>query len=406
MVNLIKSSILIVVLGAGLGARASFAVAGEPDAMEILKKADEATKELTEVSYDAEYFGEGAYAKRVPRVTGKAMLREGKTSMLGALFGGSRQLIRFEGEFSPPDSSVKQPFLVASDGKRVYSLDPSEKTYTSAELASGGDILLRQGATLFMREYVHPTPFSDEINATVQRYEGEKEIGGEPCHVVFVEYSGNQGQARWYFSKNDYLPRRVDRISKSRDGKEAATVLSVSNLNVHPKLTSDLFAPTKPEGYVTKSFEEADDEPEMLKIGTAAPDFALKTPGGENVSLAGLRGNVVVLDFWATWCGPCKMAMPGVQRLHEKFAGKPVRVFGVNCWERDGDPVQFMKDKKYTYGLLLEGDDVAEKFKVRAIPTFYVIDRAGKIAYAGFYKPGHEDELTAVIEKALKQPEM
>ena len=144
----------------------------------------------------------------------------------------------------------------------------------------------------------------------------------------------------------------------------------------------------------------------MLKIGTSAPDFALKTPGGEKVSLAGLRGNVVVLDFWATWCGPCKMAMPGVQRLHEKFAGKPVRIFGVNCWERDGDPVQFMKDKKYTYGLLLEGDDVAEKFKVRAIPTFYVIDRAGKIAYAGFYKPGHEDELTAVIEKALKQPEL
>lgn len=399
-------SISFLALGVWFGMLAPAAIAGEPDVMEIVKKADEATKELTEVSYDAEYFGEGAYAKRVPHVSGKAMLREGKTSMLGALFGGSRQLVRFEGEFSPPDSSVKQAFLVASDGKRVYSLDPAEKTYMSAELAAGGDILLRQGATLFMREYIHPTPFSDEINAMVQRYEGEKDIGGEPCHVIFVEYSRNQGQARWYFSKNDYLPRRVDRISKSREGKEAATVLSVSNLNIQPKLTSDLFAPIKPEGFVTKSFEEAGEEPEMLKAGTSAPDFALKTPSGQQVSLAGLRGKVVVLDFWATWCGPCKMAMPGVQRLHEKFADKPVRIFGVNCWERDGDPVEFMKDKKYTYGLLLEGDDVAEKYKVRAIPTFYVIDRSGKIAYSGFFKPGHEEELTTVIEKALKEPEL
>ncbi len=63
----------------------------------------------------------------------------------------------------------------------------------------------------------------------------------------------------------------------------------------------------------------------------------MKDPAGKSVSLKSLRGKIVLLDFWATWCGPCRMAMPGLQKLHDRYKDKPVAIYGVNCRERRPD---------------------------------------------------------------------
>jgi len=120
------------------------------------------------------------------------------------------------------------------------------------------------------------------------------------------------------------------------------------------------------------------------------------------VRLADLRGNVVVVDFWATWCGPCKLAMPGMQALQDEFAGEPVKVFGINCWERGGDPAAYMQKRKFTYGLLLDGDKVAEQYRINGLPTYYVIDAQGKIAFASSgYAPGIDGRIKNVVSEAL-----
>src|SRR5262249_7371157 len=105
------------------------------------------------------------------------------------------------------------------------------------------------------------------------------------------------------------------------------------------------------------------------------------------------------LDFWATWCGPCRAAMPGVQALHEKYKDKGVSVFGLNCWE-SGDAPGYMKEQKYTYGLLLNADEVAGKYGVSGIPTIYVIGRDGKVVYQSVGFEG-EEALEAAVKKAL-----
>jgi thiol-disulfide isomerase/thioredoxin len=117
--------------------------------------------------------------------------------------------------------------------------------------------------------------------------------------------------------------------------------------------------------------------------------------------LENFRGRVVLVDFWATWCGPCKMAMPGVQKLHERFQGRPVSILGVNCWER-GDAQAFMKNQGYTYGLVLHGDELAKAHNVTGIPTFVLFDFDGNVLmHEVGYDPSNEEKLGGKIEEYL-----
>ena len=107
------------------------------------------------------------------------------------------------------------------------------------------------------------------------------------------------------------------------------------------------------------------------------------------------------MDFWATWCVPCKIAMPEVQKVHEHFYDQTVKVFGVNCMEgAGGDPAHYMRSQKFTDSLLLDGDGVADAYNVSGIPTFYVVDQQGRIAFSSV-GAGSEEGMTAIIEKLL-----
>ena len=128
----------------------------------------------------------------------------------------------------------------------------------------------------------------------------------------------------------------------------------------------------------------------------------MKTADGESVKLSSLKGKVVVMDFWATWCPPCKKAMPMVQKLHEKYAASEVKVFGLSTFERDGDPAKYMADNKYSYGLLVKSDEVAKTYKVSGIPTFYVIGKDGKILFNSVgFSEAEFGEIEKVIAKEI-----
>jgi thiol-disulfide isomerase/thioredoxin len=308
--------------------------------------------------------------------------------------------MRFEGTVLMPDADGEVNYIVATDNNEAFRIEPAKEVYTVGKLSKAFE-LISPAYWVYMREFLHKTPFSDEINAKSVKYEGEQLVGDVACHVVYVVYA-NDTESRWYFGKDDNLPRRVDRISARGD-----TALVVTELKVAPEFGAETFHPRCPEGYETKVYEPParKPKPELLSMGSEAPDWELKTPEGTTVRLKELRGNVVVMDFWATWCGPCKSAMPGVQKLHEEFAGKPVKVFGVNCWE-SGDAAKYMRQKGYTYGLLLNADKVADAYHVSGIPTFYVIDPAGRIAHADVGAgPDHEKKLGKMIKAALQADE-
>ena len=134
----------------------------------------------------------------------------------------------------------------------------------------------------------------------------------------------------------------------------------------------------------------------------AFPAFTLTSVDGEVVSLESLRGKVVVLDFWATWCKPCIRAMPGLQEIHEDFARSgAVAVLGMNVLER-GDPAALLAEKGFTYPTLLEADAVASRMGYRAIPQIVLLDQEGRIAHqrTGF-SPDHDHQLRGMIATLL-----
>ena len=111
------------------------------------------------------------------------------------------------------------------------------------------------------------------------------------------------------------------------------------------------------------------------EIGKLAPDFELINLDKQKVSLSGLRGKPVLLNFWATWCGPCRIEMPFLQEVHEKWAGRGLVLLAVNVQENPTTVIKFVENGGYTFPILLSpGNDVPLAYNIRGIPaTFFIM---------------------------------
>jgi peroxiredoxin len=165
-----------------------------------------------------------------------------------------------------------------------------------------------------------------------------------------------------------------------------------------------MFTLAVPEGYKREQFHRPE-QPEPLAAGVIAPDWTLTNASGQPVSLQSLRGKLVMLDFWYTTCGPCVLAMPTIQKLHERFKERGVAVYGINPWAHDSaDAIRLMAKRGYTYGLVLGSEEVAKAYNVSGYPTFYLIGDDGTIIYNGVgYGEEREAELVEKIEKYLHE---
>jgi peroxiredoxin len=133
------------------------------------------------------------------------------------------------------------------------------------------------------------------------------------------------------------------------------------------------------------------------------PDFALKDSTGQTVQLSDYHGKVVLLNFWATWCAPCKIEIPWFMEFQREFKDRDFAVLGVSMDDDGWEAVRpYMADHKFNYRVVVGNDDVGKLFgEIDDLPTTFLIDRDGHIAkkHVGLIsKNDYKDEITALVK--------
>ena len=188
----------------------------------------------------------------------------------------------------------------------------------------------------------------------------------------------------------------------------AAIVLVVAAIILLPegKIAEEAVAQTEAAADDSELDEAAEiEKTTLVKRGMTAPDFTVEMLDGSKVTLSELKGNVVLVNFWATWCPPCREELTHMQaEIVDRFAGQPFRLLAVSRGEKRGTVEKFIADQGYKFPVALDpGQDVFHKFASNYIPRNFLIDAEGKVVFVGV---GYDEEefghLKAAIEETLK----
>ena len=141
------------------------------------------------------------------------------------------------------------------------------------------------------------------------------------------------------------------------------------------------------------------------KLSGKAANFTLKSRSGKNIKLSELRGEVVMLNFWASWCGQCRKEMPLLEKIHKKYKKLGFTLLGVNVEQDTRAAKRYLKDVKVSFPILFDPANKTSKlYNVSAMPTTILIDRNGnkRFLHKG-YKAGYENNYKKEIKKLLRE---
>ena len=136
------------------------------------------------------------------------------------------------------------------------------------------------------------------------------------------------------------------------------------------------------------------------RTGEPAPAFALPTAAGDTVDLARLRGRVVYVDFWASWCTPCRRSFPWMNELDARYRDAGLTIVAINVDKRREDAMRFLRDVPARFTVVFDAEGkTPDAFDVKGMPSSYLIDREGRLVAV---EEGFHDERAAVIEQRIR----
>lgn len=137
----------------------------------------------------------------------------------------------------------------------------------------------------------------------------------------------------------------------------------------------------------------------------AAPEFRLASRAGGEVSLSGLRGQVVMINFWASWCGPCRQEFPALDQIYAKYRPMGFTLLAINVESEQSDAERFLGQQSVSFPILFDpANKVSGDYGVRAMPTTVLVDRQGRVRWQHMaYKPGDEAKYIEQVRAALRE---
>jgi thiol-disulfide isomerase/thioredoxin len=300
--------------------------------------------------------------------------------------------------------------VCVNDGETIWMYSPKQKQFSK-----------RSGAAVEQDNEEETTPDDDPVASAQQflvtRFEGlvklapyasirredSLKIDGRKaeCWVLDVRPPRGMAPHELWIDKSNFLVARDTEV-QSKNGIATKTTLTFKKVEIEAPPDARLFEFTPPGN--AKEVEVLD-IPGVRRnnlTGTHPADFKLKDLDGNEFTLAGVRGKVVLLDFWATWCGPCRRELPSIEKIYQDYRKAGVIIAGVND-EDSGKVKSFLKQNQYSFPTLMDSNrKVHSAFKVRAIPSVLIIGPDGAIT-KHFVGGRSETDLRAALDQALSR---
>jgi outer membrane lipoprotein-sorting protein/peroxiredoxin len=381
----------------------------EPEAMELLKKVAEAYRNIN--SYQLE--GVEVWESR-----SIGMYSRSESAFVWAFEKSGK--FRLETK-----SPVGNRSTTVSNGESIWSYNPNLKQYTKKSvqpLPKAGDPDTGVRRIPNPLERIGGTKITDLARGARIMPDEIISIDGKSinCYVVEVIYRAPRSSdinasviVTYWIDKTRLIV--IQKMSKQKvifrpsdERTETNGLITFSLVKVDESLPASLFAFTPPEGIkeVAEFVYNNGYIPTKL-TGKQALTLALKDREGKSFEFESTRGKTVLLNFWSSTCGPCVKELPVIEKIHREFKDKGLVVLAINSSEGPEAIREFLKDKDYTFTVLIDEDlDAANKYQALDIPQTYVVDRQQNIvAHLIGYNTKTEGELCAAIEKALSDSE-
>ncbi len=303
--------------------------------------------------------------------------------------------------------------IMTYDGSRAINVDMSKNRamlFQDPDNSMAQAMYFGQFFSQIMKKQSDSAAISQQKNLV---YKGTENVNGAECYLVTQDISENDtlSNAFYFGAESKLIMKFVSKIISQKTEYETV----VSGMEIDKTIEDNMFTQSIPSGFSIDTIKpgpagadggsaapgqkSAEEEYNLLKQGSKAPDFSLSDPNGKSVSLKDFAGKVVVIDFWATWCRPCQMAMPLIQKVYQKYKNKNVVVIGISSNERGkANPAETMKKLGCNYMLLLNGEKITSSYNVPGFPTLYVIDKKGNICYS---EVGYDQDLDKKIGDAI-----
>ncbi len=335
----------------------------------------------------------------------------------------------FTAKYQAPNRFVqdmKDDVVAGSTGEKLYMYSAAKKGYIIQDAPKGKiiakdlqppydqllDVISTQNPSLLFALTASPSKMLIENMPSAEKL-ADVSVDGKSLNALKLKDPATNANMTLLLDPATNLVRRATldmspALTKrgAQDVKEAQVTVDYSTVAPGAAVKAGQFAWAPPADAKDVAKEMAapeGEEPSKALEGKAAPEFSAKDLNDKQVALKDFKGKVVIVDFWATWCGPCREGLPHVDKVYQAFKDKGVVALAVDVQETKEKVQQFVTENKFTFTALLDSDGkVSEKFKVSGIPQTVIIGKDGivKNVFVGT-GPDSEKKLHDAVQAAV-----